>query len=144
MNNTVSESDGSDNDDSENFTLNTWPSSETSCTNGTDDDNDGDTDCDDSDCSSHSACLPDLDVTYLNCSSSGARGDNVSCNFKGKNNGGTASGSVSVGLYLSTDTTITSQDLLVGTCSLGSLNPGSTSSTTTCSGNIPKFPCFYT
>ena len=44
------------------------------------------------------------------------------CNFKGKNYGGTASGSVSVGLYLSTDTTITSQDLLVGTCSLGSLN----------------------
>ena len=53
------------------------------CTNGVDDDNDGDTDCDDSECSGSSSCLPDLEVTYFNCgTSSVTHGDSLSCSIR--------------------------------------------------------------
>ena len=74
---------------------------------------------------------PDLIVDYLSASWSTAdAGDSKSISTRIKNDGDSSSGSFRWGLYLSTDTTITTSDLLLDDWSQSSISSGSTRSST--------------
>jgi len=74
---------------------------------------------------------PDLIVDYLSASWSTAdAGDSKSISTRIKNDGDSSSGSFRWGLYLSTDTTITTNDLLLDDWSQSSISSGSTRSST--------------
>jgi len=74
---------------------------------------------------------PDLIVDYLSASWSTAdAGDSKSISTRIKNDGDSSSGSFRWGLYLSTDTTITTSDLQLDDWSQSSISAGSTRSST--------------
>ena len=74
---------------------------------------------------------PDLIVDYLSASwTSADAGDSKSISTRIKNDGDSSSGSFRWGLYLSTDTTITTSDLLLDDWSQSSISSGSTRSST--------------
>ncbi|MBI31883.1 MAG: hypothetical protein CMB72_04790 [Euryarchaeota archaeon] len=74
---------------------------------------------------------PDLIVDYLSASwTSADAGDSKSISTRIKNDGDSSSGSFRWGLYLSTDTTITTNDLLLDDWSQSSISSGSTRSST--------------
>ncbi len=74
---------------------------------------------------------PDLTVDYLSASwTSADAGDSKSISTRIKNEGDSSSGSFRWGLYLSTDTTITTSDLLLDDWSQSSISSGSTRSST--------------
>ena len=74
---------------------------------------------------------PDLTVDYLSASwTSADAGDSKSISTRIKNDGDSSSGSFRWGLYLSTDTTITTSDLLLDDWSQSSISSGSTRSST--------------
>ena len=74
---------------------------------------------------------PDLTVDYLSASwTSADAGDSKSISTRIKNDGSSSSGSFRWGLYLSTDRTITTSDLLLDDWSQSSISSGSTRSST--------------
>ena len=74
---------------------------------------------------------PDLTVDYLSASwTSADAGDSKSISTRIKNEGSSSSGSFRWGLYLSTDRTITTSDLLLDDWSQSSISSGSTRSST--------------
>ena len=74
---------------------------------------------------------PDLTVDYLSASwTSADAGDSKSISTRIKNDGDSSSGSFRWGLYLSTDTTITTSDIQLDTWSQSSISSGSTRSST--------------
>ena len=74
---------------------------------------------------------PDLIVDYLSASwTSADAGDSKSISTRIKNDGDSSSGSFRWGLYLSTDTTITTNDIQLDTWSQSSISSGSTRSST--------------
>ncbi|MBN16557.1 MAG: hypothetical protein CMB37_00135 [Euryarchaeota archaeon] len=74
---------------------------------------------------------PDLTVDYLSASwTSADAGDTKSISTRIKNDGDSSSGSFHWGLYLSTDTTITTSDIQLDTWSQSSISSGSTRSST--------------
>ncbi|MDG1525336.1 MAG: CARDB domain-containing protein, partial [Candidatus Thalassarchaeaceae archaeon] len=74
---------------------------------------------------------PDLIVDYLSASWSTAdAGDSKSISTRIKNDGDSSSGSFRWGLYLSTDTTITTSDIQLDYWTQSSISAGSTRSST--------------
>ena len=74
---------------------------------------------------------PDLTVDYLSASwTSADAGDSKSISTRIKNEGDASSGSFRWGLYLSTDTTITTNDIQLDTWSQSSISAGSSRSST--------------
>ena len=74
---------------------------------------------------------PDLTVDYLSASwTSADAGDTKSINTRIKNEGDASSGSFRWGLYLSTDTSITTNDIQLDTWSQSSISAGSSRSST--------------
>ncbi len=74
---------------------------------------------------------PDLTVDYLSASwTSADAGESKSISTRIKNEGDSSSGSFRWGLYLSTDTTITTSDIQLDTWSQSSISSGSTRSST--------------
>ncbi len=74
---------------------------------------------------------PDLTVDYLSASwTSADAGDSKSISTRIKNEGDSSSGSFRWGLYLSTDTTITTSDIQLDTWSQSSISSGSSRSST--------------
>jgi len=74
---------------------------------------------------------PDLTVDYLSASwTSADAGESKSISTRIKNEGDASSGSFRWGLYLSTDTTITTSDIQLDTWSQSSISSGSTRSST--------------
>ena len=74
---------------------------------------------------------PDLTVDYLSASWTTAdAGDSKSISTRIKNEGDASSGSFRWGLYLSTDTTITTNDIQLDTWSQSSISAGSSRSST--------------
>ncbi len=83
------------------------------------------------------ASLPDLEITRLTGPGVGRTGGQVTLMAEIRNSGGGTTSPFRVGYYLSRETTVSSGDLLVGTCSVASgLFAGQTSLCTT-SSNIP-------
>ncbi len=81
---------------------------------------------------------PDLTVDYLSASwTSADAGDSKSISTRIKNDGSSSSGSFRWGLYLSTDRTITTSDLLLDDWSQSSISSGSTRSSSK-TVNIPS------
>ena len=77
----------------------------------------------------------DLTVIDVTASASVPPGGTISIRITGINQGGTATAPFRIGVYLSTDTTITGSDILLGACFNVVLGPGQT---VTCSN--PAFP----
>lgn len=75
------------------------------------------------------APLPDLEITAVNVAQTAVlAGGVIDVDDSVKNAGSAAAGAFQVGIYLSTDATITAQDLLIGLRPVASLAPGATSS----------------
>jgi subtilase family serine protease len=74
---------------------------------------------------------PDLVMTAISGPGSGARGSAIALNNTVANQGAGNAASFTIGLYFSTDTTITTSDRRVGTRSVSSLASGATSPATT-------------
>ncbi|MFQ5469169.1 MAG: CARDB domain-containing protein, partial [Gammaproteobacteria bacterium] len=75
--------------------------------------------------------IPDLTVTALSGPAGAASGETFNLSNTVKNINGVASGSFTVGLYLSTDSTITTSDTLIGSRVVGSLAANSSSADNT-------------
>jgi murein DD-endopeptidase MepM/ murein hydrolase activator NlpD len=76
---------------------------------------------------------PDLVVTDVSGSSPVTAGGSINVSATVLNQGGAATGSFRLGIYLSTDAGITTSDTIIGTCNIGGLSAGASQ---TCSGSV--------
>lgn len=83
------------------------------------------------------ASLPDLEITRLTGPGVGRAGGQVTLMAEIRNTGGGTTSAFRVGYYLSRDTTVSSSDLLVGTCSVASGLFAGQTSLCTGSASIP-------